>query len=403
VPYIQCSQGNPCSKAGKEWNIELKVAALTFDEFLDSRTEWNFALQRSLDNHIFLTWEWLSCWWKHYGNKRDFIVVTINKGEKILAAAPLMNTEYNIFGMKLRKIEFIGTPASDYQSFLLTVKNPEYTRTIINYVTRIAPDWDCFEFEEVPTDSETAGVLRTISREPFKLKEEISTLCPYIVLPSTFEDYFKGLGSNWRRNMRRWGKKLNRDFKVEFNICNSTETIDEALRTFFDLHEKRWRSQGEPGAFADKTFCDFHHDVARSFAEKGWLNLCFLTLNDEPVSTVYAFKYSQKMFNYLSGFDPQYSEYRVGHLVFLYLIKHSINNGIEEFDFMRGDESYKRLWNPVIRRNLKLGAIRKTFVPIVYSWIMHARSRALVKNDMFSSFMRKIGRPIFSRVLSTNT
>ncbi len=314
-----------------------------------------------------------------------------------------MHTEYNLFGLKLRKIEFIGAPASDYHSFLLTVKKPEYARMMINHVTHNAPSWDCFEFEEVPLDSETACVLRTVSKEPFKLEEEVNTLCPYIILPGTFEEYFKGLGSNWRRNMRRWGKKLNKDFKVEFKIYDRAETIEEALKVFFDLHQKRWLSKGQRGAFADKTFCDFHYDVARSFAEKGWLNLCFLTLNDEPVSTVYAFKYAQKMFNYLSGFDPQYSEYRVGHLVFLYLIEHSMNNGIKEFDFMRGGESYKRLWNTVIRKNLELRAIKKTFVPIVYNWIVHARTRALMKDDGLSSLMRKIGRQMFGKVLPMNT
>jgi CelD/BcsL family acetyltransferase involved in cellulose biosynthesis len=202
--------------------------------------------------------------------------------------------------------------------------------------------------------------------------------------------------------MRRWSKKLTQDFKVEFKICDSTETIEDNMSSFFDLHQKRWRSQGQSGAFADKTFRDFHRDVAMSFAEKGELNLCFLTLNDEPVSTIYAFKYAQKMFNYLSGFDPQYSEYRVGHLVFLNLIEYSINNGIREFDFMRGDESYKRLWNPMIRKNLKLTAIKKSFVPIIYNWISRARLRAIVKDDGLSSVMRKIGSPIFGKVLSTD-
>ncbi|MFX1300843.1 MAG: GNAT family N-acetyltransferase [Promethearchaeota archaeon] len=379
------------------------MTTLTFEEFLDSRTEWNSALRQSLDNHIFLTWEWLSCWWKHYGSRRDFILVTIKKDEKILAAAPLMNTEYKLFGMNLRKIEFIGAPASDYHSLLLTAKKPEYTRTMINYTNRITPDWDCFEFEEVPTDSETAAVLRNISEEPFKLKEETSALCPYITLPSKFEDYFKQLGSNWRRNMRRWEKKLKQDFEVEFKICDSVEKIEEALGTFFDLHQKRWRSKGKSGAFADEEFCDFHLDVARTFAETGWLNLCFLTLNGEPASAIYAFKYGQKMFNYLCGFDPRYSEYRVGHLVFLYLIQHSVNSGMKEFDFMRGGESYKNLWNTMMRENLKLSAMRRAFIPIVYSWIMHARARAILKDDRFSSLLRKFGRPILNRALSTNT
>jgi len=354
----------------------LKVAALTFEEFLDARTEWNCALQRSLDNHIFLTWEWLSCWWKHYGNKRNFILVTINDGEKFLAVAPLMNTEYNLFGIKLRKIEFIGTQASDYHSFLLTEKKPEYARTMIKYVTRIAPDWDCLEFEEVPADSETAYVLRTISKESFRLEEGIRTLCPYIILPSNFEAYFKGLGSNWRRNMRRWEKKLKKDYKVDFHIHNDLDTLDEAMKTFFSLHQKRWQSQGQCGAFADPKFRNFHLDVAKSFAQKRWLSLCFLTLNGEPVSAVYAFKYANKMFNYLTGFDPHYSEYRVGHLIFLNFIKSSIENGLREFDFMRGGESYKSHWNALTRKNLEVRAARKRIVPTIYDWIM--------KNDKFS-------------------
>lgn len=375
----------------------MKVTALTFEEFLDLRTEWNSTLQQSLDNHIFLTWEWLSCWWKYHGNKRDFLLVTITDRKKILAAAPLMKTEYNLFGIKLKKIEFIGTPKSDYQSFLLTGKEPKYVKTIFKYVNHISPDWDCFEFEEVPKDSETACILRTVSKEPFKLEEETGSLCSRIILPSRFKDYFQELGSNWRRNMRRWEKKLNQDFKVNFKICDNGETIDDNMKIFFDLHQKRWLSQGHPGAFADKTVRNFHHDLARSFAEKGWLKLCFLTLNDEPVSTIYAFKYSQKMFSYLSGFDPQYSNYRVGHLVFLHFIEYAVNNGIKEFDFMRGGESYKRLWNPMIRKNLKLTAIRKAFIPIVYNWIMHARSRDSQKNNGFSFLMHKIGKPLFSK------
>jgi len=364
----------------------LKVAALTFEEFLDARTEWNCALQQSLDNHIFLTWEWLSCWWKHYGNKRNFILITIKDDKKILAAAPLMNSEYNLYGIKLRKIEFIGTPESDYHSFLLTAKKPEYTRTMINYVTCIAPDWDCFEFEEVPIDSETARVLRTVSKEPFKFEEEINTLCPYIILPSKFEDYFEGLGSNWRRNMRRWGKKLTKDYKVDFNIHNDLDTLDGAMKTFFNLHQKRWQSQGHRGAFADPKFRNFHLDVAKSFAEKEWLSLCFLTLNGEPVSAVYAFKYANKMFNYLTGFDPNHSEYRVGHLIFLNFIKNSIENGLREFDFMRGGESYKSNWNALVRKNLKVRAIRRRIIPVIYDWV--------TKNDRFSPLVYKSPRAL---------
>ena len=381
--FIQCSRGNACSRAVKEWNIELRVAALTFEEFLDARTEWDFALQRSLDKNIFLTWEWLSSWWRHYGDKRRFILVAVSGNEKILAAAPLMSSKYKLYGLKLGKMEFSGTPAADYHTFLLTEKRTEHVKLIMEYANYVAADWDCIEFKEVPEDSETVKILRAFSKESFKFEERIINLCPYILLPGKFEDYFQGLGSNWRRNMRRWGKKLKKDYKVDFNIHNDLDTLDGAMKTFFNLHQKRWQSQKHSGAFADPKFRDFHHDVAKSFAEKGWLSLCFLTLNGEPVSAVYAFKYANKIFNYLTGFDPQYSEYRVGHLIFMYFIKHSIENGLREFDFMRGGESYKLQWKALTRRNLEVRAVRKRIVPMVYDWI--------TKNDKLTPLVYKLG------------
>jgi CelD/BcsL family acetyltransferase involved in cellulose biosynthesis len=164
------------------------------------------------------------------------------------------------------------------------------------------------------------------------------------------------------------------------------DALDEAMETFFNLHQIRWQSQKRDGVFVVQRFRDFHLDVAKSFAERGWLNLCFLTLNDEPVSAIYAFKYRNKMFNYLTGFNPKYSEYHVGHILFLYSIKNSIENGLREFDFMRGDETYKQQWNTLIRNNLEVRAIKKRIVPIVYDFI--------TKKDVFTPLATTLGKRI---------
>ena len=362
----------------------MKIAELTFEEFLESRTIWDDALRRSLDNHIFLTWEWLSNWWKHYGDKRRFLLVAIRDGERILAAAPLMSSKYKLYGLELRKIEFIATPASDYHSFLLTEKKPEYIKMIIEFVNHIATEWGCIELKEIPEDSETAKLLRTISNDSFKFEERILNRCPYVLLPRKFEDYLQRLSYSFRKNLRRYERKLRKEYKMNFEIYNDTETIDYAMKTFFSLHQKRWQSQKQPGAFSDLAFRDFHLDVARSFAEKGWLALNFLTLNDEPVAASHDFKYAQKIFHYLSGFDPQYSRYSVGNIRHMLIIKHCIENGLTEYDLMRGDESYKTKWDISLRRNLEVRAIKRKIIPIVYNWI--------TKNDKFSPLTSELGK-----------
>jgi CelD/BcsL family acetyltransferase involved in cellulose biosynthesis len=364
----------------------MKVAELTFEEFLNYKTEWCEALERSGDNHIFLTWEWLSTWWKHFGGERRFSLITVSDDEKLIAAAPLMSSKYKLAGLKLKKMEFIGTPAADYQTFLLADKKTECAKLIMDYASNKTSSWDCIEFKDVPEDSETIKILKTCSRKKLEFEERNVNICPYIILPNRFEDYFQELGPNWRRNMRRWGKKLKNDYRVNFYIHNDLDTLDEAMETFFNLHQIKWQSQKHAGVFSDQRFHDFHLEVAKSFAERGWLNLCFLAINDEPVSAIYAFKYRNKMFNYLTGFDPKYSEYRLGHLLFLYSIKNSIEHGLTEFDFMRGDETYKRRWNTLIRNNLEVRAIKKRIVPIVYDII--------TKKNMFTPLATTLGKRV---------
>lgn len=347
----------------------MKVTELTYDEFLNSKAEWDDALQRSSDNQIFQTWEWLSTWWKHFGDERIFKLITVRDGDRLIAAAPLMNSKYKLAGLKLTKMEFVGTPAADYQTFLLADKNAECVNLMLNYASGKGSGWDCMEFEDVPEDSETLKALKACSTKKLKFDERSLSICPYITLPARFEDYFQGLGSNWRRNLRRWEKKLKADFKVDFYVHKDVDTLDKAMQKFFYLHQIKWQSEKRAGVFAKPVFREFHQDVAKSFAEKGWLNLSFLSLNDEPVSAIYAFRYRNKMFNYLTGFDPKYGDYHVGHLLFLYSIKKSIEEGLREFDFMRGDESYKQNWNTLIRNNLEVRRIKRRIVPVVYDFI----------------------------------
>ena len=85
--------------------------------------------------NIFLTWEWLSTWWKHFGNERIFRLITVRDDEKLIAAAPLMSSKYKLAGLKLTKMEFVGTPAADYQTFLLTEKKAECASLMLDYAS----------------------------------------------------------------------------------------------------------------------------------------------------------------------------------------------------------------------------------------------------------------------------
>ena len=342
--------------------------------------DWNDLVDRSKDNHIFLTLEWLATWWKYFNAGRKLHLLAIKDKDRILAVAPLMDSTYRFFGVRLRRIEFIGSPMSDYHSFVLTTKGLECTKLFLDSLNNLT--WDCIELRSIPESSETANALRAVSQQSFKLKERVLDLCPFVPLPGTIDEYFQSLSPRMRQNLRRRERNLRREHKVEFLSYTKVADLDRAMRVFFELHQQRQQSKGYLGKFSDQVLRDFHLEVAKRFAEKGWLRLYFLIIDDKPASVEYSFKYNQSLHAYLSGFDPRYSRYGVGHITIVHAIERSIRRGSEEFDFMRGDHSYKNRFNALIRKNIEFSAVRRRPAPIFYDW--------LVRGDRTSSLAEKL-------------
>lgn len=337
---------------------------------------WNKVLWKSKDDNVFSTWEWLSSWWRYFGEGRKPRILLAKEKKEIIAIAPLMSSNYSLLGFSsLRKIEFIGSPASDYNVFILTKNKPEYLKLFFNYLINRS-DWDIIELRDIPETAISAKLLqRTVMHLPHRLKNEITVcdVCPYISLPTSFETFMKTLSKNRRWRLRRNMRKLKEKYKVEFKCYDEIGSVKQAMRMFIQLHQKRWKSKNMPGAFASPSFTSFHLELAEHFAEKGWLGLYFLTVDDQPISVQYVFEYNKKMYQYLTGFHPGYPEYSVGHLMLMCVIENCIQKGLREYDMMRGGEPYKTRWGAKNRKNLQIRFINKSFRGRIYNWATHAR------------------------------
>jgi len=363
----------------------MKVKEL--NEFESLKNQWNSLLKNStIDNNIFLTWEWLSTWWKHCGKERKLLILTVEEANKVLAIAPLMLSKYKTkrFG-NISKVEFLGVPHSDYNNFIILDKEKDCLRNIINYLKYEVSGWNWIELREIAESTLTAKLLKEIFLDsPIKLRktERVFDICPYISLPESSDIFMKELHRKLRRNLNSSLKRLQQSFSVEFkNYKDFGFSVDEAMRLFVKLHEMRWKERGLPGAFVKEgsAFKDFHLSVAKCLAENGWLGLYFLTLNDEPVSALYGFEYGQKLYYYLSGFDPKYSSYSIGSVSILFLIEECIKRSFREFDMMRGAHAYKNQWTNTYRRNFEIRLAQPTPFNMFYEfyeWILEIRRRA---------------------------
>lgn len=350
---------------------QLEVSAVEdFNKFESLREFWNSFLQKSLDNDVFSTWEWLWCWWKHFGNGRKLRILMVKEKNQIIAIAPFMLSNYSFlhFG-KLAKIEFMSSPHGDYNNFILTKREVECVTLLLNALTKFS-DWNMLDLKDIREESASAKTLSSIAsskNENLKLNLKIKTLCPYIRLPPSIKAYKERLSRNMRRNLSKRMRKLSKIYKVEFISQREFSSVSKAMETFFRLHQKRWKAKGKSGAFASEDFRKFHLDLAEKFDEKGWLGLSFLVLDGEPVAAAYSFDYNSKKYGYLTGFDPDFKQFGVGNLLKMHIIEECIRKSYREYDLTRDFEPYKANWATNIRKNYMASLVRDSLLAKIYN------------------------------------
>lgn len=348
----------------------MRIAEIeNYTDFIALKDRGNDLLQKC-DNTLFSTWEWLSTWWKHFGKKRTLRVLVAEEKGEIMGIAPLMLSKYNARYLgQIRKIEFIGGWDSDYNDFILTEQNADCLKLFLNRLIEFA-DWDSLELREINEESLSAKALQAIGNsQDLKLNMEVSNLCPYITLPTSLKVFASSLGSNMRKNLRRYMRKLRKEYKVGFKTQSDFNSTREAVETFFKLHQKRWGSLGQPGAFADKVSCDFHIEIAEIFDQRDWLALYFLTANDEPVSAAYTFNYNLIKYARLTGFDPDFSRFRVGNLLKMHIIEDCIKKGLIEYNLSRGAGFGKEYWSTGVRKNFVAKMYNKNWRGKAFSFV----------------------------------
>ena len=178
----------------------------------------------------------------------------------------------------------------------------------------------------------------------YPVERRETEVCPTIELKESFEDFLMSLRAKVRREIRHDRRKLATQGEVVLRVIESPDTVETGFSTFVDLHQVRRQSMGEAGSFADGRYLEFHREVARTFAERGWLRLLILDLDDRPVAARYEFSYRGRVFDYLPGHHPDLHRYSVGLVLLSHCVETAIERGESELDLLRGDESYKSRW-----------------------------------------------------------
>jgi CelD/BcsL family acetyltransferase involved in cellulose biosynthesis len=328
-------------------------------EFLALEPDWNRLLMESSRPVPFLTWEWISTWWQHFGaDSRLFVIVARDERSRVVGIAPLRLVLRRTFGMvPLRSLEFLGYRGSavctDHLDFLAEpTRRREICSQLFQEVIQRSSEWDTLVLADVAEDSlipALSPVLKNgVGDSP---RSEPQEQCPYVNLPTQWEHLLNSIKAKYRNNIKRRRERLQENFQVAFD---SRCTIDRAIphmEIMERLHGSSRNRKGETGNFCIEPYRDFHRAVAQRMAQSGLLYLARLDCDGSPVAALYGFYLGGRLFGYQTGFDAAWETRGVGAVLQAKVFEDAIERlHATEYDFLRGTEPYKYTWTNEERR-----------------------------------------------------
>lgn len=321
------------------------------------REEWNRLLTASSASSVFLTHEWLSAYWKYFRNGRSLLILAAyDPAGELIGAAPLCATEVSLLSVPVfKKAEFVGSPFSDILG--LIIKEGGEERVVPAFLATLrSRGIDLLDLQEIPEDAPgRAALMAPGGASPFEVAEEEMGILPYLPTAIGWDDYLNSLGKSTQRNFKYYTNRLAKKFRLEFAAHATPDAIEKELVSFFDLYEKRFK---EYPSLVDPAHRRFREEISSRFAKNGWMVLFTLKLDGALVAAEWCLLWEGKLLSYNACYDPDWSKEGTASVFQGNIIRHAIENGFREYDFLRGEEGYKGHWTTLKRVHYRIKARR---------------------------------------------
>ncbi len=310
--------------------------------FQELQGDWQELARTSSSATPFQTHEWHSTWCKHYLRAKRPLVIAYYQGDDLVGLMPMVE------GIApWRTLRPMGVGPSDY---LHPLTRDGFESSVAEKLAADFAEMRKIDLIDLHQVRETRALAEAMKGTVIE-----QATCLLLDLPTTYEAYLQTLGKSLRYDVRKLDKTLFVSGKAAIEPVGQGQT-DQGLEILFEQHQKRWRArQGVlgVGAFVGPSAA-FHREWAPIAAKNGWLWLSILKYEGNPIGAIYAMAVGATVYYYQAGFDPAMGSVSPGTLLVAATIRRSIEEGKAHFDFMRGDEPYKRRWKPQhILRNLR--------------------------------------------------
>ena len=207
------------------------------------------------------------------------------------------------------------------------------------YLEQQKPSWDMLDLYPLSRETETyQQIISAFKLHAWILQETVAFGNWYLkVDDSCFQDYWLNRPSRLKNTVIRKWRQLNKLYKVELGIVQDSIQLQQLIPFYWQIYKCSWKPSESHPLFIDA--------LLQLCADRGWLRLGFLRLDDKVVAVQFWIVHNSNCLIYKLAQDPGFDKFSVGSILTKTLMEYVIDiDKVIEVDFLMGDEPYKRDW-----------------------------------------------------------
>lgn len=350
----------------------MRVIEISDDDaaLLTLKPTWEALLGSSASATVFLTWEWITAWWKSYGTPGELrVFVASDDHGTVRGIAPMRSKTVRRYGQSVRALCFAGDGSNDSE-YLDVIAARGFEQEVIEaFWNQWQPELQAgtvLLLNDVPECSPNRTLLKSLAGRQDTLCMDTSVSCGILHLPPTWDEYLGTLKPRFRTKVRSVLRNVEGRPDVRFGFCERREDIELLLPVLFDLHTRRWAVEAQPGVFRWNRKRDFYAALTPLLLDNGWLRFSWLEWNGYILACQYGFVYGDTYFHLQEGYEPAAEHWNVGAALRAWSIREFLKQGLRNYDFLGGVGRHKADWGAETKHSFHTVIARSTYRNLLF-------------------------------------
>jgi CelD/BcsL family acetyltransferase involved in cellulose biosynthesis len=240
-------------------------------------------------------------------------------------------------------LEFIGTGRSDYLSPLVLPGREDVLVALADHLAGMRPRPIVHVPDVLRGEQNAERLIELLRERGLHCASWGRGVCPYAQLTGSYEEFLSSKSSSVRYNLRRERKLLHQLGEAEIVCHRNGELTSDLFERIAAVEQQSWKSEVRTPRLtgAGRGFLE---SALRALGMRGAAEVWTVRLNGQEIAYAINLLAGDRLYYYNTSFDQSYAKHSPGKVLTAACFEHACETGVKEFDFLRGDEPYKRFW-----------------------------------------------------------